>query len=158
MNSMKPITEFSGPYRWLSNFWPCRVTLDGMEFSSVEAAYVASKTTDKSVREQIQQLDSPGKCKRFGKSLTLRGDWDSVRLPIMESLLRQKFTATNSLGRRLFATGSSEIIEGNTWGDTFWGVCDGSGENHLGRLLMIIRADIASERLGGMGNKNPADL
>ena len=34
----KAITHFRGPYRWLSNFWPATVTLDGMEFSSVELA------------------------------------------------------------------------------------------------------------------------
>jgi predicted NAD-dependent protein-ADP-ribosyltransferase YbiA (DUF1768 family) len=32
-----------------------------------------------------------------------------------------------------------ELIEGNWWGDTYWGVCNGVGENHLGKLLMKIR-------------------
>jgi predicted NAD-dependent protein-ADP-ribosyltransferase YbiA (DUF1768 family) len=34
------------------------------------------------------------------------------------------------------------LIEENTWGDTFWGICKGQGENHLGRLLMQIRDEL----------------
>lgn len=40
---------------------------------------------------------------------------------------------------RLLATGSAELIEGNVWNDTFWGVCRGRGQNHLGRILMEVR-------------------
>jgi predicted NAD-dependent protein-ADP-ribosyltransferase YbiA (DUF1768 family) len=32
--------------------------------------------------------------------------------------------------------------EGNTWNDRFWGVCRGSGLNHLGRILMEVRAEV----------------
>ena len=39
----------------------------------------------------------------------------------------------------LLATDDMEIIEGNVWGDTFWGVCDGKGENNLGKVLMEVR-------------------
>lgn len=31
------------------------------------------------------------------------------------------------------------IIEVNNWGDTYWGVCNGIGDNHLGKILMKIR-------------------
>jgi predicted NAD-dependent protein-ADP-ribosyltransferase YbiA (DUF1768 family) len=59
----------------------------------------------------------------------------------MRDLLRQKF-AHPELRRLLLATGDAELVEGNTWGDRFWGVCAGRGQNHLGRLLMAIRAEI----------------
>jgi predicted NAD-dependent protein-ADP-ribosyltransferase YbiA (DUF1768 family) len=32
-----------------------------------------------------------------------------------------------------------EIVEENSWGDTFWGVSGGKGRNELGKLLMKIR-------------------
>lgn len=38
--------------------------------------------------------------------------------------------------------------EGNTWGDKFWGVCDGEGENHLGKLLMEVRAELTKHLKG----------
>jgi predicted NAD-dependent protein-ADP-ribosyltransferase YbiA (DUF1768 family) len=42
----------------------------------------------------------------------------------------------------LKATGDEELVEGNWWNDTFWGVCNGVGENNLGKLLMKIRAEL----------------
>lgn len=45
------------------------------------------------------------------------------------------------LSEMLEATGDAELIEGNHWGDTFWGVCNGVGQNNLGKLLMAIRSE-----------------
>ena len=39
-----------------------------------------------------------------------------------------------------------ELVEGNTWGDKVWGVCDGVGENNLGKTLMRIRDALFSKR------------
>ena len=58
----------------------------------------------------------------------------------MESLVREKFTDP-MLRLQLMATGSEELVEGNTWSDTFWGVCNGEGGNHLGKILMKVRAE-----------------
>jgi predicted NAD-dependent protein-ADP-ribosyltransferase YbiA (DUF1768 family) len=59
----------------------------------------------------------------------------------METLLRQKF-AHPELRAKLKETNDAELVEGNWWGDRFWGVCRGEGENHLGKLLMKIRAEL----------------
>lgn len=140
------ITSFSGTYRWLSNFWSCEVELDGMQFRSVEAGYVAAKTLDLEVRAQIQALDTAGKCKRFGRKLKLRPDWtDEVKLQVMEGLLRQKFKFGTQLGDYLIMTRNFTLIEGNDWGDVFWGVYNGVGDNHLGRLLMKIRDELIAQ-------------
>ena len=45
------------------------------------------------------------------------------------------------MASRLINTGDAILIEGNTWGDTYWGVCDGVGENRLGKLLMEVREE-----------------
>lgn len=44
----------------------------------------------------------------------------------------------------LLATGSEELIQGNTWNDTFWGVNHQhpKGLNHLGRILMDVRSQL----------------
>jgi N-glycosidase YbiA len=139
-----PITEFSGEYRWLSNFWPSVVELDGIVFQHVEGAYVAAKTLDIDARYRIQNLLTPGACKREGRKLQLRDDWENVKVSIMETLLRQKFAPDSDLARQLLATGDREIQEGNYWGDTFWGICKGRGQNVLGRLLMHIRNELRS--------------
>lgn len=44
---------------------------------------------------------------------------------------------------QLLATGGVELIEGNDWGDAFWGVCGGYGQNWLGVLLMLVRSELA---------------
>lgn len=135
------VESFTGQYRWLSNFWPSSVLLDGRYYATVEHAYQAAKTVDSTERSTVALADSPGRAKARGRKVTLRADWDLVKLRIMEELLVQKF-ATEPLSTLLLATGDAELIEGNTWGDRFWGVCRGDGANHLGRLLMKIRAEL----------------
>jgi len=46
------------------------------------------------------------------------------------------------LKEELLATEDWELIEGNTWNDSFWGVCQRKGENHLGKILMKIRKEL----------------
>lgn len=139
---MSAILEFKDEFRWLSNFWPCKVIFEGLEFNSVEAAYVAAKTKDIKLREVIQTLKTAGECKRFGRSLDLRHDWNDVRLGVMTNLIRQKFAKGSELADKLVSTGSTEIIEGNSWNDTFWGVCRGKGENNLGKIIMMVRDEL----------------
>jgi ribA/ribD-fused uncharacterized protein len=137
------IDSFSGQYRFLSNFWPARVFLGepfaGQSFwyDSVETAYQAAKTNDMGVRKQLTAA-SARDAKALGKKLVLRPDWNEVKVPIMAGLLMQKF-ADPERQRMLLDTGSKRLVEGNTWNDTFWGVCDGRGANRLGRLLEMVR-------------------
>lgn len=133
------ILRFTGKYRFLSNFWPIKIQFEGVEFPSVEHAYVAAKTLDIEERKRIASVGKPGDAKRYGRKLKLRQDWGSVRIEVMERLIEQKF-ADPELKEWLLATGEQQLIEGNTWGDHFWGVCGGVGENHLGKILMRVRA------------------
>lgn len=135
------IDKFVGPYRFLSNFWPATVVLDGVAYPSVEHAYVAAKTVVPSLRTQIAAIVEPGAVKRFGRTFAIRADWEDVRLGIMEDLVRQKFSV-EPLRSQLLETGSVELVEGNTWNDQFWGVCRGRGQNHLGKILMRVRDEL----------------
>lgn len=136
------IISFQGEYRFLSNFWPVNVVLGDILFSSVEHAYQAGKTDDINERYKIRDLATPGQAKRAGKKLKLRSNWDdNLKWNLMYYLVFQKFKNTE-LREKLIATGDAEIIEGNTWGDTYWGVCNGVGKNHLGKILMLLRMKI----------------
>lgn len=139
------IDSFTGENRFLSNFWPSEVELDGMLFPTVEHAYVAAKTLDLEQRAEIATVATPGQVKRLGRKLVLRPDWEDVKLSIMEDLVRQKFQDPR-LAKVLLATGDQELVEGNTWGDTFWGVCFNVGLNHLGLILMEVRDDLQHSR------------
>ncbi len=138
------IGPFSGELRWLSNFWPAEVMLDGLVYPTVEHAYVAAKTTNDVERFVIQTTPSPGEVKRLGRQLNIREDWDSIRLQVMEDLLWQKFQHSE-LKVKLLATSDIPIVEINTWNDTFWGQCNGKGTNHLGKLLMKIRETLRGQ-------------
>ncbi len=115
-----------------------------MWYPSVEHAYQAAKTLDNSSRQIIQDLSSPGAAKKLGRTFKLRDDWDKIKLDIMYELVKEKFSiALNApLKQALLATGDAELIEGNWWRDTYWGVCDGIGSNHLGKILMRVRDEI----------------
>jgi len=140
------IDSFSAEYRFLSNFWPAVVEYEGITYPSVEHAYQAAKTLDRRERRRVAAIAEPGDAKRAGRALpNQRPDWEQVKLRVMEECVRYKFTRHAELRQRLLATGDAELIEGNTWNDRFWGVCDGQGENHLGKILMKVRAELRGQ-------------
>lgn len=139
------IKEFQGEYRFLSNFWLTKVEFEDIIYPSVEHAYVAAKTLDFTTRKTIAAIQKAGDVKRFGRRLKIREDWEQIKLSVMEELVRQKFTTNLSLKEKLIATGEQQLEEGNTWGDTFWGVCRGVGQNNLGNILMKIREELRNE-------------
>ena len=128
------IAEFQGDYRWLSNFWPAQVRLDGVFYPSIEHAYQAAKTHP-SQRAAFRACTA-GQAKRLGRTVQMRPDWEQVKVPTMRGLIEEKFSPGSELGARLISTGQRMLTEGNTWGDVFWGVCRGRGRNMLGHLLM----------------------
>lgn len=157
--SQPVISSFRGDYAFLSNFHPSKVRLAGVEYPTVEHAFQASKcgphsTITKTIavglktelvllnaRQFIADLPSPGAAKRIGRHVRLRSDWESVKVDIMHDLLRQKFSDP-VLGAKLVRTGDAYLVEGNTWGDRFWGQVNGVGENYLGVLLMMVRGGL----------------
>lgn len=141
-----PIRFFTDEYRWLSNFWPCEIKLPDFTFPSVENAYQAAKCRNPEHRRMFVHV-TPGQAKRRGKKILCRLDWDfATRFEVMERLLIIKFRHPD-LQQQLLATRGRELVEGNTWGDIFWGVCNGVGQNHMGRLLMKVRENIIREKL-----------
>ena len=139
------INSFRGRYAFLSNFTVAPVVLDNAEYPSVEHAFQAAKTLNEKEREKIRKAPSAGTAKKLGRSVTLRKDWNILRIEVMKDLLRQKFVKYDDFRSALMATGSEELQEGNYWNDRFWGTVDGQGENHLGKLLMRIREELRNQ-------------
>ena len=130
------IDSFQGPYLFLSNFAPSPIQYRGYTAATVEHAYQAAKTDNHDLFRTIITVSTPGKAKRMGRSLIPRPDWERVKLTVMRELLNLKFAHGSKLAQQLLDTGDAILIEGNTWGDTFWGQCDGVGQNQLGNMLM----------------------
>jgi ribA/ribD-fused uncharacterized protein len=94
------------------------------------------------MRRKISDASGPRVAKTLGRCVELRPDWEDIKLDVMKLFVTKKFTESTDLRTRLIATGDAELIEGNPWRDQFWGVYTGIGENHLGKILMQVRAAI----------------
>ena len=123
------INEFRGDYYFLSNFYPAPIVVKDMGMvDTVEHAFQAAKTIDLEEMKKIFKAYSPALAKQLGKTVTLRNDWQEIKNDLMYQLVRLKFLSHPDLHQKLQDTGEAMLIEGNTWGDTYWGVCNGVGK------------------------------
>lgn len=153
------ITSFTGKHRVFSNFFPASVYIlvgtRWVKCPSVEHGFQASKTLSQQWRRKIIEAPSAADAKRMGQDVRRVSYWEEVKIVVMLELLRQKFLLSRKAGRDLLLTSDVKLIEGNTWHDNFWGICecgregipgvrDGctGGLNWLGRLLMRVRKDL----------------
>ncbi len=146
------IDKFDGDYRFLSNFWMIPIPLENVWYESTEHAYQAAKSNSPDYKKSIRLAKTPGEAKKLGRKADLRPDWEEVKLGYMRYLVWYKFAMYPDLGQKLLDTGDAELVEGNHWGDKFWGVCNGVGENWLGKILMEVREQI---RRNGMSDTPP---
>jgi hypothetical protein len=151
------INKFEGRYRFLSNFYPCKIEHKGIIYPSVEHFYVAMKVDTIQLingvhynaidfREMISKIKDPSDVKKIGHKIKLRKNWDSKRLEFMNWAVREKFK-DEKLADLLLSTGDKMLIEGNWWHDNFYGSCTcnkcvNKGENNLGKILMKIREEL----------------
>ena len=146
------ITSFTDQNGFLSNFFFCRVKVHDIEAVTAEHAFQALKTLDNSERHQVLECSTPGQAKRMGQRITLRPDWEDIKIDVMRSVVRAKFTQNLELAAQLIRTKDVPLIEGNNWGDQFWGMTfnqhtqSWEGENHLGKILMQVRQELQSIR------------
>jgi len=132
------IESFKGEYAWLSNMTPVKITYDGIEYPSVEHAYMSAKSNYMEWKSRCADGHiSARQIKAESKGLILRDDWNDIKLDVMTECIDQKFSQ-EPYKTQLEETGDLHIQEGNWWNDTFWGVVTktGKGENNLGKLIM----------------------
>lgn len=148
---MGKITRFVGLYTFLSNFYPVPIVGRGdLMYMSVEAAYQAGKPSFTEEGDgwvqRIRDAPTAGRSKTLGRRCPLGDHWTAeYKIALMHSLVLQKFSYDELKGM-LLMTEDAEIVEGNTWGDTFWGQSGGVGDNHLGEILMNIREQLRGDR------------
>lgn len=136
------IDGFRGDYYFLSNFANYPVRYDGHLWPSSEHAYQAAKTTDGDEKTTVQLAKTPGKAKAAGKKVTMRPGWDRIKDDIMLQIVRAKFMQNRKIEIKLLRTKDAELVEGNWWGDDYWGVFEGNGQNKLGKILMKVREEL----------------
>jgi ribA/ribD-fused uncharacterized protein len=144
----KSINSFRGKYRFLSNFYEAPIEYNGILYKSTEYAYQCNKVKNKEDHDLILNELTPGRAKRLGANLPIKPEWnDQYKLKLMNNIVTIKFTTHLDLRKKLIETKDYTLIEGNTWNDTFWGVCNGKGSNYLGLILMNIREKLIHNKI-----------
>lgn len=147
---------------WFSNMLPCDspiVDEMGVKYKTVENYYQAAKMPDRARREKLAAV-SPFASKKLVRTpefTVSQAEWlefDTRKLKVMEAALRQKFARGTSWYPKLMATGTDEIVEWNNWGDVYWGrLMNRIGYNHLGQILMKLRAEFRNEEMAAQVSK-----
>ena len=122
--------------------------LDGKEWPTVEHYFQAAKFADHPAYvEKIRSAATPADAKRLGQTrhLQIVANWNRNRCAVMAAALAAKF-ANPELRTLLLSTGDAKLVEANKH-DSYWGIGDGHGANHLGRLLMKLRTELKSGQM-----------
>lgn len=144
----KRVSGFFGVFSFLSNFFPCRIHYEGLDYPSVENAYQAAKYPQN--KRQKFTMVSPVQAKNLGKQIEdfNKKAWNASKYNIMALLVLQKFLTNQHLKEMLLATEDAYLEEKNHWNDVYWGVNeDGEGQNNLGHIIMGVRETIIKNKL-----------
>lgn len=149
------VKSFDGEYEFLSNFCedtPFKIEMfpgKTFSFSSGEHGYQAYKAFAVpgipreevfDIVRKIRDAKTPGLSKKLGRGIKIDvGHWDQIKDDCMRTVVFEKFAHNPDLVDKLLETGAAMLVEGNTWGDTYWGRVDGKGLNRLGSILMEVR-------------------
>lgn len=123
-------------------YFPAEIEADGRRYPSVEHAYWALSTSDDEVRAAIAALENPFQADGLAEAAPRIGNWHLIRQAVMLRLLRAKYARHSKLRELLLSTGDGMIaVVGH--GSKYWG---SQGPNWLGRLLEVVRSELALEQ------------
>jgi ribA/ribD-fused uncharacterized protein len=136
------IPKFEGEYSCFSNFYPRSVLYNGKRYKTKEHAFQCQKATNQKDFDFIFNAVTPYQAKKRSRTIKIKGNWKESRRWIMHDIVLAFFTEWSDLRKILLDSGDQELIEGNEYHDKYWGVCDGVGENWLGKILMLTRDEL----------------
>ncbi|MEV6110041.1 NADAR family protein [Streptomyces sp. NPDC051940] len=130
----------------LRNEYPAPVTVRGRTYPTVTHAYWALAVADDGRRTEILRAERPHEVERLAKDAFLLDNWPQARTAVMAELLRAKFHQHPGLATVLADTGTTRLIY-TEMNSTFWGERGLEGRNWMGRLLELIRSELAAAEL-----------
>lgn len=133
-------------WSWLSCFSAHPIKTDGI-WPTAEHLYQAAKTKIWSEKELVRKAPTPQKAKLLGRKLTLRDDWEEIKVSMMETIQLLKFRQNQEIGIKLLCAYNYELVHRAPW-DSFWGDgLDGKGNirNELGKVLHRVMVKLWEE-------------
>jgi predicted NAD-dependent protein-ADP-ribosyltransferase YbiA (DUF1768 family) len=126
---------------WLSPASPHPVTDHAGEWPTVLHAYCAASVSGPELIAAVRTCSTARQALELVRDAPRRDRWPQIRIGEMTRLLRLKFSQHPDLADRLLATGDSILQAASITGSDFW---DSQGQNWIGRLLELVRAELAS--------------
>ncbi|UJR16448.1 hypothetical protein I4U23_003350 [Adineta vaga] len=128
------------------NFLPCKFVIDGITYSSAENYFQCAKTTNQVDRDMVLQSGPGTSAWTAGQRITIRDDWESVKVDEMYKGNLAKFQQNEELRNALLSSGNGSIhFTGST---PFWNKWNGL-------ILERIRAEL---RLQGQDAQHAAEI
>lgn len=148
---------FRGDRSIFSNFFPCPITIDDMEYSSVEQFFQQQKALqcdDLKQARKIMNRSNPWYIKIAGSRVELKDVWKKNRLRVLYQGIFAKFEQNIPLRQALLNTVGLNLYEATT--DLFyacginldspkWITEDWPGQNATGKILMKVRNEFLAE-------------
>lgn len=135
-------------YGAFSNFSPHGFESDGSYFATAEHYYQSEKFEDDTYKQRVMRVATAKDAADLGKTknIGIRQDWEQVKIAVMRKALNLKFSTHEDIRNLLLSTGDLLLIENSPY-DNYWGIGrTGTGQNHLGTLLMQIRQKFAGQQ------------
>lgn len=141
MASTKPIETFKDYYEYLSMNYPAEFVYKGIMYNNIKSAYWAEHCANQSDKYRLSRTSAKNAKHVFGRindnDTIIMTDTEEIGL--MCDITLAKFEQNPELAKKLTKTGKRKITFVNHWGDKFWGVYNGVGEDNFGRILTIVR-------------------
>lgn len=163
---MEKFTFFYRTQNVFSQWYPCRFTIEGIEYNSAEQYMMQQKALlfgDMETAEKIMQKSAPRDQKALGRQVA-GFDWEIWEVKAKEIVYKAnhaKFTQNETMLKQLLATEGTTLVEASP-SDTIWGIgytedhpnahdrSTWRGTNWLGEVLTQLRADL----IGKMNTNN----
>lgn len=118
----------------------------GIEYPTIEQAWLADKFLSRIVKQRIAIQESPGRGRRIAAAYTPDNESFDPILSLF-TIYKQHLTSNFFLLQQLKQTGNKPIVHLNWWGDLLLGAKlsednEVIGANNLGKILEVLREEL----------------
>lgn len=147
---MFPSGDWPGPPHpvVLANHYPATVELDDHRYPTAHHAYWSLATLGEEA-EAVAKAPSPYEAQQLALTAPRPDDWPLRRTAVMHRVLSAKFAQHPEIADYLVSTGSGRIVYPGAFESPFWSSRGDRGRNWIGRLLELVRSELADARASG---------